>query len=77
MTLWGGRFNGKPDPQAWALNASLGVDRRLAVQDVRGSLAWAQALEKAGVLTQEEGTQICAGLETIQSEFKHQKFTYK
>ena len=59
MTLWGGRFSGKLDPQAWALNASLGFDRRLALQDVRGSIAWAQALEKAGVLTHDESTQIC------------------
>jgi argininosuccinate lyase len=77
MTLWGGRFSGKLDTQAWALNASLGFDRRLALQDVRGSLAWTQALEKAGVLTQEESTQICAGLETIQGEFERQEFAYK
>jgi argininosuccinate lyase len=77
MTLWGGRFSGKLDPQAWVLNASLGFDRRLALQDVRGSLAWAQALEKAGVLTREETTQICAGLGKIRAEFEHQEFTYK
>jgi argininosuccinate lyase len=77
MTLWGGRFSGKLDPQAWALNASLGFDKRLALQDVRGSLAWAQALEKAGVLTQEESRQICAGLESIRGEFEHQEFSYQ
>ena len=77
MTLWGGRFNGKPDPQAWALNASLGVDRRLAVQDVRGSLAWARALEKAGVLTEEERNQISGGLETIHGEFERQEFIFQ
>ena len=77
MTLWGGRFSGKLDPQAWALNASLGFDRRLALQDVRGSLAWAQALEKAGVLTHEESTQICAGLETIRGEFERQEFAFQ
>ncbi len=51
MTLWGGRFSGKLDPQAWALNASLPFDQRLALQDVRGSIAWAKAIEQAGVLT--------------------------
>ena len=30
MTLWGGRFTGKLDPAAWALNASLPFDQRLA-----------------------------------------------
>ncbi len=77
MTLWGGRFSGKPDPQAWALNASLGFDKRLASQDVRGSVAWAQALEKAGVFTQEESLQICAGLNTLRGEFEHQEFVFR
>jgi len=77
MTLWGGRFTGKLDPHAWALNASLGFDRRLALQDVRGSLAWVLALEKAGVFTHEESTQICAGLSTIQCEFERQEFDFK
>jgi argininosuccinate lyase len=77
MTLWGGRFTGKLDPQAWALNASLGFDRRLALQDVRGSIAWAQALEKAGVLTRDESTQICAGLNAIRREFESQEFTFQ
>jgi argininosuccinate lyase len=77
MTLWGGRFSGKLDPQAWALNASLDFDRRLARQDARGSIAWAQALEKAGVLTQAESAQICSGLKTIQGEFERQEFAYQ
>ena len=77
MTLWGGRFSGKLDPQAWTLNASLGFDRRLALQDVRGSLAWAQALKKAGVLTIEESTQICSGLETLRGEFERQEFAFQ
>ena len=77
MTLWGGRFTGKLDPQAWALNASLGFDRRLALQDVRGSIAWAQALEKAGVLTQAESAQLCAGLNVIRGEFASQEFAFQ
>ena len=39
MPLWSGRFSGKPDLLAWSLNSSLPFDRRLAAQDVRGSLA--------------------------------------
>ena len=77
MTLWGGRFSGKMDPAAWRLNVSLPFDQRLAIQDVRGSIAWAQALIKAGVLTQAESAQICAGLETIQEEFANQKFAFQ
>ncbi|MGA2489806.1 MAG: argininosuccinate lyase, partial [Anaerolineales bacterium] len=76
MTLWGGRFIGKLDPQAWALNASLAFDQRLRLQDVRSSIAWAQALEKAGVLTHDESTQICVGLNTILGEFESGSFKY-
>jgi argininosuccinate lyase len=77
MTLWGGRFTGKLDPQAWDLNASLGFDRRLASQDVRGSIAWAKAIEKAGVLTHAECLEICTGLEAIRNEFATGGFDYK
>jgi argininosuccinate lyase len=65
------------DPQAWAMNASLPFDRRLAQQDVHASLAWARAIQKAGVLTVEEGEQIYAGLEAIQKEFAAANFVFQ
>jgi len=74
MTLWGGRFSGKLDPAAWALNASIGFDQRMAQQDVRGSLAWARALERAGLLSAEENVQISAGLQAVASEFEQGSF---
>jgi argininosuccinate lyase len=77
MTLWGGRFRGKLDPAAWALNASLGVDRRLADQDVRGSIAWARALEKAGVLSPQESSEICSGLQTVGDELLSGAFVFQ
>jgi argininosuccinate lyase len=77
MTLWGGRFAGKIDPAAWELNTSIAFDRRLALQDVRGSQAWARALEKAGVLTAQECAQICEGLETIKEEFESSSFDFQ
>lgn len=77
MTLWGGRFSGKLDPAAWKLNASLPFDQRLALQDVRGSIAWAKAIQQASVLTQEEFSRICAGLEAIRNEFESQGFVFQ
>ena len=77
MTLWGGRFSGKMDPAAWKLNASLPFDQRLALQDVRGSIAWAGAIQQAGVLTQAECSQICDGLEAIRNEFENQGFVFQ
>jgi argininosuccinate lyase len=76
MTLWGGRFESEMDHGAWDLNASIAVDRRLADQDVRGSLAWASALLDAGVLSNEEHAQISQGLETVQKEFLEGSFEY-
>jgi len=69
MTLWGGRFSGKLDATAWILNTSLPIDQRMAVQDVDGSLAWANALQKAGILDENEHSQIICGLTTIKEEF--------
>jgi argininosuccinate lyase len=76
MKLWGGRFSGKMDPQAWRLNASIGFDRRLGRQDVRGSLAWAAALEAAGVLNAEERQAIQSGLREIDSELAAGEFDF-
>ena len=76
MTLWGGRFSGKLGPQAWALNSSLPFDRRLAAQDVRGSIAWAHAIHQAGVLNAEEHAQIVNGLDLILKEFDGRTFTF-
>ncbi|HET9911585.1 MAG TPA: argininosuccinate lyase, partial [Anaerolineales bacterium] len=62
MTLWGGRFSSKLDEQAWALNTSLPVDQRMAIQDVEGSLAWADAIHKSGILSDRDHASICHGL---------------
>jgi argininosuccinate lyase len=77
MTLWGGRFSGELDPAAWEMNRSLVFDRRLAQQDVRGSLAWAQALLRAGVLTEEEASQIRSGLQAVAQELVQQTFQFQ
>jgi argininosuccinate lyase len=76
MSMWGGRFDGKLDSSARQLNASLPVDRRLALQDVEGSLAWAQALQQAGSLLDDEGAQIKRGLLTIADEFSGGTFSF-
>jgi argininosuccinate lyase len=77
MTLWGSRFSGKLDPAAWKLNASIDFDQRLALQDVRGSLAWANGLQKAGVIAAEEGEQIRSGLQAIRAEFEGGTFAFQ
>lgn len=77
MTLWGGRFRSKLDPDAWTLNASISFDKRLADFDVRGSLAWAKAIYQAGVLTCEEHDLISHGLWIIGEELAEGSFVYQ
>jgi len=54
MSLWGGRFAGKSDPLFTAFNDSLPFDRRLVHADIFGSIAWAKALCRAGIITATE-----------------------
>ncbi|MEQ1728057.1 MAG: argininosuccinate lyase [Vicinamibacterales bacterium] len=57
-TLWSGRFDQAPDAAAFEWGSSFSFDRRLFEDDVTGSIAWARALEGAGVLTADESTSI-------------------
>lgn len=74
--LWGGCFAQKFDTAAWDLNSSLSVDKRMAIQDVDGSLAWADALHKANILLDEEHTSIALGLAAIKEEFSSGQFSF-
>ena len=76
MTLWSGRFSTKLNDLAWELNSSLPVDQRMAIQDVDGSLAWADALHKANILSDEERASISLGLATVKKEFASGKFLF-
>ncbi len=64
-TLWSGRFDTAPDAQALEWGSSFRFDRRLFEDDVTGSLAWARALARAGVLTDAEARQIDDALTEI------------
>jgi len=76
MTLWGGRFEGKIDPLAMQLNASLSVDKRLWDADIRGSAAWARALARAEVITAVEAETLCSGLQVVWDEFNRSLFSF-
>ena len=65
MTLWSGRFDTAPDPAAFDFGISFGFDRALFEDDVAGSLAWADALAAAGVLTPADAAAILSGLQAI------------
>ncbi|MFN8379900.1 MAG: argininosuccinate lyase [Anaerolineae bacterium] len=76
MTLWGGRFEGEADEALKLLNDSLPFDRRMALQDVAGSVAYARAIGRAGVITEAEAAQIVGGLEQVRDEFLAEEFAF-
>ena len=63
MKLWGGRFESGPSEVFERFSGSLDFDRRLIDADIRGSQAFARALERVGILTAEERAQIVAAFD--------------
>ncbi len=70
MALWGGRFSGQSSELFKLFNDSLPVDFRLLEQDIQGSVAWAEAITQAGVLTQEECQALTQALAELLAEVK-------
>jgi argininosuccinate lyase len=51
--LWAGRLEEKPGEEAFAFQSSIGVDQRLALDDIRGSRAHVAMLGSQGIIPQE------------------------
>ena len=68
MKLWGGRFETGPSAVFERFSGSLHFDRRLIDADIRGSQAFAHALESVGILTAAERAQIVEAFEQIRNE---------
>ncbi len=75
-TMWGGRFAAGPDAIMEAINASIGFDRRLYAQDIRGSRAHAAMLAAQGILTPSDARAIEEGLLTVLSEIESGSFAF-
>ena len=63
--LWGGRFAGGPSPELEALSRSTHFDWRLTPYDLAGSRAHANALHRAGLLTDEDLAELQRGLSVL------------
>jgi argininosuccinate lyase len=68
MKLWGGRFETGPSEVFEQFSGSLHFDGKLIFADVRGSQAFARALERAGILSAAECDQIVAAFDAIAHE---------
>ena len=71
-----GRFKAPRLPAVEAFTASLPFDRRLFSHDIRGSIAHARMLAKAGLITAAEARQIEAGLEDIGRDIAAGRFRF-
>jgi argininosuccinate lyase len=74
MKLWGGRFEQGPSEIFERFSNSLRFDRRLIDADIRGSQAYARALERVGILTPEERAATVQAFEQLRAEAKEASF---
>ncbi len=74
--MWGGRFSAQPAALMEAINASIGFDKRMAKQDIQGSLAHSDMLARQGVITAEDRDAIHRGLRQVEAEIEGGTFTF-
>src|ERR1700687_4174807 len=65
MKLWGGRFEEGPSEVFERFSGSLHFDRRLIDADIRGSQAFARALEGVKILTAAERAELISAFDSI------------
>ncbi|MDR0639264.1 MAG: argininosuccinate lyase [Spirochaetaceae bacterium] len=63
--LWAGRLEEKPERSAFSFQSSIGFDKRMALEDVRGSRAHAAMLGKQGVIAAEDAAALDEALGKI------------
>ncbi|MCA9612516.1 MAG: hypothetical protein KC586_07120, partial [Myxococcales bacterium] len=68
QATWGGRFEEPLDSVALRYSASVDVDKRLAPEDIRGSIAHVRMLAARGIVGGDEAETIAAELQRIAEE---------
>lgn len=74
---WAGRFEEGTDPLVEAFTGTLKSDLRMAEQDIRGSIAHTNGLERCRILTAREAGTLRAGLRKVAKEINSGKFRAK
>lgn len=75
--MWGGRFSQSPAALMEAINASIDFDKRLALQDIEGSLAHSAMLSEKGIISTADRDVIHAGLKQVRDEIENGAFEFK
>ncbi len=74
--MWKGRFEEEQSDRLKSYSESVSFDWRLYRHDIRGSIAYAAALERAGILTADERQVISDGLRGIEAEIASGVYTF-
>lgn len=69
--LWHGRFAEGPDAAAVEFETSIYVDERMAIDDIKGSIAHAKMLAHSKIISEKEKDEIVNGLEGIQKDLEN------
>lgn len=77
LMLWGSRFDRQPDELFARFQNSFPFDWRMYDADIRGSIAYAQALARVGILTDDEVRDLERGLKQVREEFARGAFETK
>jgi argininosuccinate lyase len=75
--MWGGRFAEGPAAIMLEINASIGFDKRLAAQDIAGSIAHAEMSAAQGIIDVASKDAIVEGLKKVRDEIESGKFEFK
>ena len=73
---WEGRFKEKTEKLVEKFTQSVSFDKRLALQDIRQSIAHVKALSQAGVITKEEEELLISGLLKLKEDVESGKVEF-
>jgi argininosuccinate lyase len=73
---WSGRFNEPVAELVKRYTASVSFDRRLALHDIRGSLAHARMLARQGIIGQDDLAAIERGMAAVKHEIETEEFQW-
>ena len=73
---WGGRFTQKTNELTEEFTASISFDKRLYRYDITGSMAYCEALAKAGIISTNEKGKILQALKEIEGEIEKGEFPF-
>jgi len=65
--LWGGRFEAEADRAFYEFQRSFAFDARLLPYELAVDRAWARELNRIGILTGEETSQLLGALDAIEA----------